>query len=160
MRRTFATETTQFLAPYEVSQKNRPTTEAITAVAQSPTAATAATATTTNNSSLVTSGSEHNIQQTFQAPSAAAAIRPSQLSSSLSSSDLCKSGSTGSGTLATGQPAAEPAMRKGIANWNPFHDPQPFSQMTEDHIFDAEFEAIRHRGSQSSEFYFYFVVLT
>lgn len=35
--------------------------------------------------------------------------------------------------------------------WNPFEDPTPFSQMTEDHIFDAEFDAIRQRGSQTSE---------
>lgn len=38
-----------------------------------------------------------------------------------------------------------------VADWNPFEDP-PFSQMTEDHIFGAEFDKIR-RGSQSSEFF-------
>uniref|UniRef100_A0A1B6FIX0 Protein kinase domain-containing protein n=1 Tax=Cuerna arida TaxID=1464854 RepID=A0A1B6FIX0_9HEMI len=36
----------------------------------------------------------------------------------------------------------------GPQGWNPFEDP-PFSQMTEDHIFGAEFDRIK-RGSQSS----------
>lgn len=35
--------------------------------------------------------------------------------------------------------------------WNPFEE-QPFGQMTEDHIFEAEFDKIRQRGSQGSEF--------
>lgn len=40
------------------------------------------------------------------------------------------------------------SLSADIADWNPFEDP-PFSQMTEDHIFGAEFDKIR-RGSQSS----------
>ncbi|XP_023247069.1 uncharacterized protein LOC106642952 [Copidosoma floridanum] len=36
-----------------------------------------------------------------------------------------------------------------VAAWNPFEDAQPFSQLTEDHIFGAEFDKIR-RGSNSS----------
>lgn len=48
----------------------------------------------------------------------------------------------------------EPAVRRGLGKWNPFEDPTPFSQMTEDHIFDAEFDSIRQRGSQSSKFKF------
>ena len=36
-----------------------------------------------------------------------------------------------------------------VADWNPFGDPTPFSQMTEDQFFGAEFDRIR-RGSQSS----------
>lgn len=44
------------------------------------------------------------------------------------------------------------AVTPGKGKWNPFEDPTPFSQMTEDHIFDAEFDAIRQRGSQTSEF--------
>ena len=39
--------------------------------------------------------------------------------------------------------------------WNPFNDMQPFSQMSEDHIFGAEFDRIR-RGSQSSKYLDYF----
>ncbi|XP_071536903.1 uncharacterized protein Nak isoform X2 [Panulirus ornatus] len=36
-----------------------------------------------------------------------------------------------------------------VRAWNPFNDTTPFSQMSEDHIFGAEFDKIR-RGSQSS----------
>ncbi|KAB7506936.1 hypothetical protein Anas_08517 [Armadillidium nasatum] len=36
-----------------------------------------------------------------------------------------------------------------VTAWNPFNDTQPFSQMSEDHIFGAEFDKIR-QGSQSS----------
>lgn len=36
-----------------------------------------------------------------------------------------------------------------VADWNPFEEP-PFSHMTEDHIFGAEFDKIR-KGSQSSK---------
>lgn len=31
--------------------------------------------------------------------------------------------------------------------WNPFEDSTPFDQMTEDHIFEAEFDALRDRPS-------------
>ncbi|XP_049765683.1 uncharacterized protein LOC126095047 isoform X1 [Schistocerca cancellata] len=41
------------------------------------------------------------------------------------------------------------SLSADIADWNPFEDPAPFSQLTEDHIFGAEFDKIR-RGSQSS----------
>ncbi|XP_053686988.1 serine/threonine-protein kinase sel-5 isoform X2 [Sabethes cyaneus] len=34
--------------------------------------------------------------------------------------------------------------------WNPFGDPTPFAQMTEDHIFGEEFDKIRKQGSQGS----------
>ncbi|XP_064085639.1 uncharacterized protein LOC135200861 isoform X3 [Macrobrachium nipponense] len=37
-----------------------------------------------------------------------------------------------------------------VRAWNPFNDMTPFSQMSEDHIFGAEFDKIR-RGSQSSK---------
>uniref|UniRef100_A0A182XWW4 non-specific serine/threonine protein kinase n=1 Tax=Anopheles stephensi TaxID=30069 RepID=A0A182XWW4_ANOST len=36
------------------------------------------------------------------------------------------------------------------SNWNPFGDPTPFAQMTEDHIFGEEFDKIREQGSQGS----------
>ncbi|XP_067624618.1 AP2-associated protein kinase 1-like isoform X4 [Eurosta solidaginis] len=41
------------------------------------------------------------------------------------------------------------SLEKGIGAWNPFEE-QPFGQMTEDHIFEAEFDKIRQRGSQGS----------
>lgn len=37
-----------------------------------------------------------------------------------------------------------------MAVWNPFDDATPFCQLSEDHLFGAEFDRIR-RGSQSSE---------
>lgn len=117
--RTFASETTQFLAPYEVSQQKQPNT------AQTP-----------NDALEVTSPFTSENQLPIGAP--VAAVRPSQLSASMSSSELANK-------------HEEPAVRRGLGKWNPFEDPTPFSQMTEDHIFDAEFESIRHRGSQSSK---------
>ena len=39
-----------------------------------------------------------------------------------------------------------------VAVWNPFDDPSPFCQLSEDHLFGAEFDKIR-RGSQSSKFF-------
>lgn len=45
------------------------------------------------------------------------------------------------------------SLSADVADWNPFEEP-PFSQMTEDHIFGAEFDKIR-RGSQSSKNIFY-----
>ncbi|XP_022214683.2 AP2-associated protein kinase 1 isoform X1 [Drosophila obscura] len=42
------------------------------------------------------------------------------------------------------------SMDKRVEAWNPFEEEQPFSQMTEDHIFEAEFDKIRQRGSQGS----------
>ncbi|XP_015590213.1 BMP-2-inducible protein kinase isoform X2 [Cephus cinctus] len=41
------------------------------------------------------------------------------------------------------------SLSADVAAWNPFEDTQPFSQLTEDHIFGAEFDKIR-RGSNSS----------
>lgn len=70
-----------------------------------------------------------------------AASRPIHFSTSISNSELAK-------TLDD----ADVVQRTPIkGKWNPFEDPTPFSQMTEDHIFDAEFDAIRQRGSQTSK---------
>lgn len=69
------------------------------------------------------------------------ATRPIQFSSSISNSEIAN-------TL-DDTDVAKRTPSKG--KWNPFEDPTPFSQMTEDHIFDAEFDAIRQRGSQTSE---------
>ncbi|KAG7213798.1 hypothetical protein KM043_003017 [Ampulex compressa] len=41
------------------------------------------------------------------------------------------------------------SLSADVAAWNPFEDAQPFSQLTEDHIFGAEFDKIR-RGSNTS----------
>ncbi|KZC09037.1 AP2-associated protein kinase 1 [Dufourea novaeangliae] len=41
------------------------------------------------------------------------------------------------------------SLSADVAAWNPFEDVQPFDQLTEDHIFGAEFDKIR-RGSNTS----------
>ena len=43
------------------------------------------------------------------------------------------------------------SLTSDVRAWNPFNDMTPFSQMSEDNIFGAEFDKIR-RGSQSSEY--------
>ncbi|XP_017097743.2 uncharacterized protein Nak isoform X1 [Drosophila bipectinata] len=48
------------------------------------------------------------------------------------------------------KPGQGAAVEKRVEAWNPFEEEQPFSQMTEDHIFEAEFDKIRQRGSQGS----------
>ncbi|GLH05540.1 Putative glycogen synthase kinase-3 homolog [Gryllus bimaculatus] len=53
------------------------------------------------------------------------------------------------GELANTVTAGGRSLSADIADWNPFEDSTPFSQLTEDHIFGAEFDKIR-RGSQSS----------
>lgn len=49
------------------------------------------------------------------------------------------------------------SMSADIADWNPFEE-APFNQLTEDHLFGAEFDKIR-RGSQSSKFSFKYQTL-
>ncbi|XP_031780099.1 AP2-associated protein kinase 1 isoform X2 [Nasonia vitripennis] len=53
------------------------------------------------------------------------------------------------GELSSISGAENRSLSADIAAWNPFEDMQPFSQLTEDHIFGAEFDKIR-RGSNSS----------
>ncbi|XP_067008886.2 BMP-2-inducible protein kinase [Anabrus simplex] len=53
------------------------------------------------------------------------------------------------GELSNALSAGGRSLSADIADWNPFEDSTPFSQLTEDHIFGAEFDKIR-RGSQSS----------
>lgn len=53
------------------------------------------------------------------------------------------------GELSSISGAENRSLSADVAAWNPFEDVQPFSQLTEDHIFGAEFDKIR-RGSNSS----------
>lgn len=39
-----------------------------------------------------------------------------------------------------------------VLKWNPFEDPTPFNQMTEDHIYEAEFDTLRDRPIGNSNF--------
>ena len=48
--------------------------------------------------------------------------------------------------------AGSESLHGKVDAWNPFED-QPFSQMSEDLIYDAEFDKIRQRGSQGSKLF-------
>ncbi|KOX72212.1 AP2-associated protein kinase 1 [Melipona quadrifasciata] len=100
--KAFATETTQFLAPYEASVKSR-SEDATTPEVQ------------TGVRSCLGSSASH--------------VRIGELSSV---------------TATEGR-----SLSADVAAWNPFEDVQPFNQLTEDHIFGAEFDKIR-RGSNAS----------
>ncbi|KAK9305116.1 hypothetical protein QLX08_003791 [Tetragonisca angustula] len=100
--KAFASETTQFLAPYEASVKSR-SEDATTPEVQ------------TSVRSCLGSSASH--------------VRIGELSSV---------------TATEGR-----SLSADVAAWNPFEDVQPFNQLTEDHIFGAEFDKIR-RGSNAS----------
>ncbi|XP_011335247.1 AP2-associated protein kinase 1 isoform X2 [Ooceraea biroi] len=101
--KAFATETTQFLAPYEASVK--PRSDDTTTPPELPSDIRPCIATSASH------------------------VRVGELSSLM--------GSEGR------------SMSADVAAWNPFEDVQPFNQLTEDHIFGAEFDKIR-RGSNTS----------
>ena len=100
--KAFASETTQFLAPYEASVKSRSE-----------------------------DGSPPKVLAEIRPclGTSASHVRIGELSSSIATD----------GRLSSAD----------VAAWNPFEDVQPFNQLTEDHIFGAEFDKIR-RGSNTS----------
>ncbi|XP_011689691.1 PREDICTED: uncharacterized protein LOC105451122 [Wasmannia auropunctata] len=102
--KAFATETTQFLAPYEASVKPR-TEDTTTTPPELP----------SDTRPCIATSASH--------------VRVGELSSLM--------GSEGR------------SLSADVAAWNPFEDVQPFNQLTEDHIFGAEFDKIR-RGSNTS----------
>ncbi|XP_012221858.1 BMP-2-inducible protein kinase isoform X2 [Linepithema humile] len=101
--KAFATETTQFLAPYEASVKPR------------------------SNDTTTPPELPSDIRPCIA--TSASHVRVGELSSLM--------GSEGR------------SLSADVAAWNPFEDVQPFNQLTEDHIFGAEFDKIR-RGSNTS----------
>uniref|UniRef100_A0A182NLB1 Protein kinase domain-containing protein n=1 Tax=Anopheles dirus TaxID=7168 RepID=A0A182NLB1_9DIPT len=108
--KAFASETSQFLAPFDQSTNNY----------QPPPAAPQ----TTSPPGRQTGGSNGSLHKHHHHP-ASASSNPQLQQRSASSAG-------------------------GAANWNPFGDPTPFAQMTEDHIFGEEFDKIREQGSQGS----------
>lgn len=143
--RTFASETSQFLAPYEVSQKSRNV-----GAVNSP---------TSPQSMGGSFSSEHSVMMAQHSlpPVSTTMTRPTTLAPSLSQIQLQQHNGefvdvNNSGVAGHNQPSTVDeqvsAIRNEVTKWNPFEDPTPFSQMTEDHIFEAEFDAIR----QSSKF--------
>lgn len=100
--KAFASETTQFLAPYEASVKSR--------------------------------------SEDVSTPEVLTGVR------------LCLGSSTSHvriGELSSITATEGRSLSADVAAWNPFEDVQPFNQLTEDHIFGAEFDKIR-RGSNAS----------
>ncbi|XP_044599134.1 BMP-2-inducible protein kinase isoform X2 [Cotesia glomerata] len=61
----------------------------------------------------------------------------------------CIGTSASHGELSSVSSAESRSLSADVSIWNPFEDTQPFNQLTEDHIFGAEFDKIR-RGSNSS----------
>ncbi|XP_064537247.1 treacle protein isoform X2 [Drosophila montana] len=100
--KTFANETSQFLAPF-------------------------------NNNIAMSGDGPQNVTLASAASNPGIYASSSATATSLSSNEL-----------------ARQTMDKRVEAWNPFEEEQPFSQMTEDNIFEAEFDKIRQRGSQGS----------
>ncbi|XP_011173537.1 uncharacterized protein LOC105205737 isoform X2 [Solenopsis invicta] len=101
--KAFATETTQFLAPYEASVK--PRVDDTTTPPELP----------SDTRPCIATSASH--------------VRVGELSNLMGSEAR--------------------SLSADVAAWNPFEDVQPFNQLTEDHIFGAEFDKIR-RGSNTS----------
>nr|CAD7428631.1 unnamed protein product [Timema monikensis] len=110
--KVFASETSQFLAPYEASVKSHSGSNSPPEVHG-------------NNSSSRST----NIPDTHNRHLMGVSVSQGELSSVAVSASL--------------------SLSADVADWNPFEDATPFNQLTEDHIFGAEFDKIR-RGSQSS----------
>ncbi|XP_052888652.1 AP2-associated protein kinase 1 [Anopheles moucheti] len=119
--KAFATETSQFLAPFDQATNNF----------QPSSASPPGQHTTTSN------GSNSSLHKHPPGPAGGVGFesRVSNLASS-SNPQLSQQRSTSSAGASS--------------NWNPFGDPTPFAQMTEDHIFGEEFDKIREQGSQGS----------
>lgn len=120
--RTFANETSQFLAPYDQSVKSR------------------------SGNSSAGSGGDTNLTSNSYGGSNPGLFAAPITQSSVSNAEL----TTTQPTLINRSGIGETIAAR-IDTWNPFEE-QPFDQMTEDHIFEAEFDKIRQRGSQGSRF--------
>ena len=121
IRRTFANETSQFLAPYDQSVKSR---------SGNSSTGSGGDASLSNNNF---GGSNPGL---FSSPTTQSSVSNAELTTS-QSTQMSRGGGFGDTIAAR------------VDTWNPFEE-QPFGQMTEDHIFEAEFDKIRQRGSQGS----------
>ncbi|XP_037886320.1 AP2-associated protein kinase 1 isoform X3 [Glossina fuscipes] len=120
--KTFANETSQFLAPYDQSVKSR-----------------------SGGSSTGSGGDAAAVSNSF------GGSNPSLFGGVMSQSSISHAELTTAQQQASGmnRPTIAETVGARVDAWNPFEE-QPFSQMTEDHIFEAEFDKIRQRGSQGS----------
>ena len=150
--RTFANETNQFLAPYDQSViKSR------NGSGDGPLLAAAAANIGGSNPGLILTG--NNAQQQHAANLAALQLglvsaNANALTSSFSNSELAQVPFNNFPLRTANANVASTAgsLEGRVDAWNPFEE-APFSQMTEDHIFEAEFDKLRQRGSQSSKYF-------
>ncbi|XP_055371917.1 AP2-associated protein kinase 1 isoform X2 [Condylostylus longicornis] len=164
--KTFANETSQFLAPYDQSVKSR------MGNTESPTSPPGGNSNSASNNSIFTQEQQHQ-NSLLQAQSMPSSVSNTELSSfqpNINENPYTASLSqAASGALMSGissvqnnvnsvnnnnrcgvtDSAGSGSLEGRVDAWNPFEE-QPFDQMTEDHIFDAEFDKIRQRGSQGS----------
>lgn len=75
-------------------------------------------------------------------------LRGSISNSELPTSEFSKKLFNADAEPSAGVAAPVSASRENV-RWNPFEDPTPFNQMTEDNIIEAEFDAIRDRNGRS-----------
>ncbi|XP_055836741.1 AP2-associated protein kinase 1 isoform X2 [Episyrphus balteatus] len=133
--KTFANETSQFLAPYDQSVKSR------SGNVESP----------PNSAGGGSQGSNPGLFLSEQ-NMANARLLSQSISASISNTELSSLPANTTGTSlesAAATAGASLTLEARVDAWNPFEE-QPFSQMTEDHIFEVEFDKIRQRGSQGS----------
>lgn len=116
--RTFANETSQFLAPYDQSVKSRSGSGG-------------------GDSTVATNSCGGSNPGLFVPPSTQSSVSNAELASTTQASQVQRS-------------ALGETIAARVDAWNPFEE-QPFGQMTEDNIFEVEFDKIRQRGSQGSE---------
>lgn len=157
--RTFANETSQFLAPYDHSVKSR-ASHANDANGGGGDDSLLVNAMA--NSGTNYGGSNPGLflpaaQTLHMQGQGAAAMSASISNAELTSAQALRSSIETNNSLAqtnvdavVANHASGSSLGKRIEAWNPFEE-QPFGQMTEDHIFEAEFDKIRQRGSQGSK---------
>lgn len=141
--RVYATETNEFLAPYEVSQKSRNKTDETTTSSSSSTISAGGSNTTTS-AEFNTKTINQNYSETIKSSENIFSVH---VKTSISATEMQKNNSDVD-VSSLGSHRIETALMTKMPKWNPFEDPTPFNQMTEDNIFDAEFDAIRKRSSQ------------
>ncbi|XP_065358498.1 uncharacterized protein Nak isoform X2 [Calliphora vicina] len=122
--KTFANETSQFLAPYDQSVKSR------------------------SGNSSTGSGGDSGLTSNNYGGSNPGLFAPPTTQSSVSNAELATTQTSQMSRAGMGIGIGETIAAR-VDTWNPFEE-QPFGQMTEDHIFEAEFDKIRQRGSQGS----------
>lgn len=159
--RTFANETSQFLAPYDHSVKSR---ASHANDASGGGGDDSMLVNTMANSGTNYGGSNPGLflpaaQTLHMQGQGGAAMSASISNAELTSTQVLRNNieantnnslaHTNVDTMATNHTSGS-SLGKRIEAWNPFEE-QPFGQMTEDHIFEAEFDKIRQRGSQGSK---------